>query len=88
MKEERKAKIIFNKSGSGSITNRIILPVPWIKKLGITIEDITILQEEKEEDCIDSSIKKHHFKLPNGYTITSIYNNLNHLNISEYEQID
>ncbi len=59
-----------------------------LKKLGITIEDITILPEEKEEDCIDSSIKKHHFKLPNGYTITSIYNNLNHLNISEYEQID
>lgn len=59
-----------------------------LKKLGITKEDITILPEEKEEDCIDSSIKKHHFKLPNGYTITSIYNNLNHLNISEYEQID
>ena len=59
-----------------------------LKKLGITIEDITILPEEKEEDCIDSSIKKHHFKLSNGYTITSIYNNLNHLNISEYEQID
>ena len=59
-----------------------------LKKLGITIEDITILPEEKEEDCIDSSIKKHHFKLPNRYTITSIYNNLNHLNISEYEQID
>ena len=47
MKEERKAKIIFNKSGSGSITNRIILPVPWIKKLGITKEnrEVTIRYE-------------------------------------------
>lgn len=59
-----------------------------LKKLGITIEDITILPEEKKEDCIDSSIKKHHFKLPNGYTITTIYNNLDNYNIHDYEQID
>ena len=59
-----------------------------LKKLGITIEDITILPEEKEEDCIDSSIKKHHFKLPNGYTITSIYNNLDNLGVTDYKQID
>lgn len=59
-----------------------------LKKLGITIEDITILPEEKEEDCIDSSIKKHHFKLPNGYTVTSIYNNLDDLGITDYKQID
>lgn len=59
-----------------------------LKKLGITIEDITILPEEKEEDCIDSSIKKHHFKLPNGYTVTSIYNNLDNLGITDYKQID
>lgn len=28
-------KVNKNKSGSGSISNRIILPAPWVKELGI-----------------------------------------------------
>ena len=49
--EERKAKVIFNKSGGGgrgkSITNRVTIPTSWIKKLGITEEDreVTIRYE-------------------------------------------
>lgn len=38
--EERKAKILFNKSGGtagkGGITNRVTLPTKWIKEMGIT----------------------------------------------------
>lgn len=38
--EERKAKILFNKSGGtagkGGITNRITLPTKWIKEMGLT----------------------------------------------------
>ena len=38
--EERKAKILFNKSGGtagkGGITNRVTLPTKWIKELGLT----------------------------------------------------
>lgn len=38
--EERKAKILFNRSGGtagkGGITNRVTLPTKWIKEMGIT----------------------------------------------------
>ncbi|MDD7761636.1 MAG: AbrB/MazE/SpoVT family DNA-binding domain-containing protein [Ezakiella sp.] len=34
--EERKANIIFAKNGQGYTTNRVTLPVPWIKALGVT----------------------------------------------------
>ena len=37
--EERKANIQFAKTGSGSTTTRIILPVPWVKQLGLTQDD-------------------------------------------------
>lgn len=37
--EKRKANIMFNKSGAGSRTTRITLPVPWVDILGATQED-------------------------------------------------
>lgn len=33
--EQRKLKISFNKSGSGSISTSIRLPITWIKEMGI-----------------------------------------------------
>lgn len=40
--EEKRARVIFNKSGgtagSGGITNRITIPTKWIKEMGITEE--------------------------------------------------
>lgn len=49
MSEERNAKIIFAKSGGTAkgkaVTNRLILPTSWVKKIGIT------------EDCRDVCIK-------------------------------
>ncbi|WAW15307.1 hypothetical protein [Peptostreptococcus equinus] len=41
MEEKRKAKIIFNKSGdkNKSTVNRVTLPVPWVRELGITEDD-------------------------------------------------
>ena len=33
--EQRKLKISFNKSGSGSISTSIRLPISWIKELGL-----------------------------------------------------
>lgn len=42
-KQERVAKVIFNKSGGNAkgiaITNRITIPTLWIKELGITEDD-------------------------------------------------
>ena len=37
--ENRKAKISFNKSGRGSLTPKLTLPMSWIKEMGITEDD-------------------------------------------------
>lgn len=37
--EKRKAKILFTKSGTGSRSTRVTLPVSWIDALNITQED-------------------------------------------------
>lgn len=37
--EERKARIIFNKTGAGNITPRITLPAVWVKQLGLDIDN-------------------------------------------------
>ena len=39
MKEIRKANILFNKTGQGSTTTRITLPVGWVKELKFDEED-------------------------------------------------
>lgn len=40
--EEKRARVIFNKSGGtagkGGITNRITIPTTWVKEIGITEE--------------------------------------------------
>ena len=61
-----------------------------LKRMKLTLADIELIDKpvKVDNDNEDNGITKHHFKLPNGHTVTSIYNNLNHLNISEYEQID
>lgn len=62
-----------------------------LKKIGISINDIEIIPE-KEEPIETSDIKLYHFKNEvSGETITSIYNNLNHLegyiDITSYNRI-
>lgn len=59
-----------------------------LKKLGITRSDIEIIEDITIKEELDTSITKHHFILPNGYTVTSIYNNLDNLGITNYKQID
>lgn len=45
MKEERKARLIINKSGSGSITTRATLPISWIKEMGLNEEERNLILE-------------------------------------------
>lgn len=63
-----------------------------LKKLGITRSDIEIIEDttikDNDNDNEDNGITKHHFILPNGYTVTSIYDNLDNLGITNYKQID
>lgn len=37
--EERKLKIIFNKSGDGYISGKLSIPTTWLKDMGLTPED-------------------------------------------------
>ena len=79
-------KFIFN--------NKIYNPVNLekkLKKLGITLKDIQIIEDNKIIDEIDVSIKKYYFKNTiTGETIISIYPSLEHLknivNIYEYKR--
>lgn len=41
----KEKKINFVKGGSGSYTTRVILPVEWIRHLGITKEDSNVRLE-------------------------------------------
>ena len=79
-------KFIFN--------NKIYNPVNLekkLKKLGITLKDIQIIEDNKIIDEIDTSIQKYYFKNTiTGETIVSIYPSLEHLknivNIYEYKR--
>lgn len=74
--------------------NRIYNPVNLdkkLKKLGITIKDIQILEESKVIEEIDTSIQKYYYKNnKTGETIVSIYPSLEHLkniiNVYEYKR--
>ena len=59
-----------------------------LKKLGITRSDIEIIEDTTIKEELDTSITKHHFILSNRYTVTSIYDNLDNLGITDYKQID
>lgn len=67
-------------------------PEKKLKQLGITWNDVEIIETEKNENKIEevsNDIKKYYFKNKQGETITSIYSNLDNLNgiinINEYE---
>ncbi|EGT4247148.1 TPA: AbrB/MazE/SpoVT family DNA-binding domain-containing protein [Clostridioides difficile] len=57
--EQRKLRVTFNKSGKGSFTPRLILPMSWIKEMNIspderdvlvTFEDGKIIIEKDENE--------------------------------------
>ncbi|MGL5149398.1 MAG: AbrB/MazE/SpoVT family DNA-binding domain-containing protein [Cetobacterium sp.] len=37
--EKREAKVLWSKSGKGSDTTRITLPVTWIRQMGLTYDE-------------------------------------------------
>lgn len=50
--EQREAKLIINKSGSGSLTTRATLPISWIKELGLGEDNRELLLEFDGEKII------------------------------------
>ncbi len=66
-------------------------PEKKLKQLGITWDDVEIINKEEIEELIEmNDIKLYHFKNITGETISSIYDNLDHLkdfiNVSDYEK--
>lgn len=41
--EQRNLKISFNKSGSGSMSSSIRIPISWVKDMGISPNDREVL---------------------------------------------
>lgn len=60
--EEKRARVIFNKSGGtagkGGITNRITIPTKWIKEMGITEEQREVNISFDGEKIIIEKIKE------------------------------
>lgn len=56
--ESRNAKISFNKSGRGSMTPKLTLPMSWIKEMGITEDEREIQICFSEGKIIVSKLEK------------------------------
>ena len=58
--EEKKLKIILNKSGNGNINPRYPIPIDWFRKLGFTEQDYESKSylEEKEDGTYRLIIEK------------------------------
>lgn len=52
MKEKRQLKISFTKSGSGSESTRLSLPIKWIRELGIDKDNRDVTVEIDEDKII------------------------------------
>jgi hypothetical protein len=50
--EKRTLRIIFTKSGSGSISPKINIPMKWIRELGITEDDREVILEFDKDRII------------------------------------
>ena len=58
--ESRRLKISFNKSGRGSLTPKLTLPIVLVRKMGITEEDrdIELTYNDNKNEIILKKLKK------------------------------
>ena len=74
-----------------TLAGKATIRLSKINLMKLALEDIQLIDKPiktSKEDDEDNRITKHHFILPNGYTVTSIYDNLDNLGITDYKQID
>lgn len=57
--ESRKLKISFNKSGRGTLTPKLALPIVFVRKMGITEEDrdIELIYDDDKKEIILKKLK-------------------------------
>lgn len=65
MKEIRKANILFNKTGQGSTTTRITLPVGWVKSLDFNEENRQAIIEIDNNKIIIRKVEKNMLLIKN-----------------------
>lgn len=58
--EQRDVKITYTKSGRGSLTPRVTLPISWIKEMNLSEDDREITISFDGENIIISKKKKGH----------------------------
>lgn len=58
MNESRQLKVSFNKSGSGSISSSVRLPISWLKEMGISKEDREVEVIFNNEEIIIKKLDK------------------------------
>lgn len=47
--EEKKLKVVINKSGNGRITPRVPIPLEWFRKMGLSKDDLEVNVSFNEE---------------------------------------
>lgn len=57
MEEKRTAKVLWSKSGRGSDTTRLTLPIKWIREMGLT-RDIRVLDLIYDNEKMTITISK------------------------------
>lgn len=97
MKEIRNVNISFGKNGNGYTTNRITLPVPWIKKMGFTenmkeavieFDGRQIIIKKKEEKVMKRIDKDFNYEERKGekiWCVEAVSNDDNEYSIDIYE---
>ena len=71
-KDIRTAKILWSKSGKGSDTSRITLPVSWVRKMQLTKEDREV-QLIFDEEAKEFLLKKINSKSRKNSEIFSLF---------------
>lgn len=55
--EPRNLNITYNKSGSGSVTSRISLPITWLREMGVDENNREVIIEFKNNSIVISKNK-------------------------------
>ena len=58
--EQRDVKITYNKSGRGSLTPRVTLPITWTKEMNLSEDDREVTISFDGENIIISKKEKGH----------------------------
>lgn len=58
--EERKLKIIFNKSGNGYVSGKLSIPISWLNDMKLTPEDreVEVIYDKETKSFITKKINK------------------------------